>query len=52
MIIDNDNTAWRGNSQDPGGGNPALIGWGEAIEAIRIRYISIYMRIGYGMLET
>jgi hypothetical protein len=24
MIMDNDNTAWRGNSQDPGSGNPAL----------------------------
>jgi hypothetical protein len=26
MIMDNDNTAWRGNSQDPGSGNPALKG--------------------------
>jgi len=48
MIMDNDNTAWRGNSQDPGGGNPALLGWGEAMEAIRIRYILdiyLYMRM-------
>jgi hypothetical protein len=26
MIMDNDNTAWRGNSQDPGSRNPAFKG--------------------------
>jgi hypothetical protein len=42
MIMDNDNTAWRGNSQDPSGGNPALIGWGEAVSDLALNLNTSY----------